>query len=170
MATSEITPDALFFRKPNMTINNQPKVVKWHFNECHMACENAEMLEKDSFISRVCDATCLNNNSWMSFRFNGHNCGAGDSSKYGKSCRLCFTDQQAALDADHVFTSSNGNLSTSHDHVIMCDTKRPPEAIDCSTVCKNNRNTVWTFGNHPKYHVDRKKPDAESHKQTFSNA
>ena len=134
--------DALFIRKAARNIGKQRGIANQHFRGCNRACEYGETLPGKGAISRVCDATCVNVSSWMAFRFNGYNCGAGDYLKYGMSCRLCYTDQQMALSADQALTSSNGDSSTSQNHVIMCGTKQPPDAIDCSRACKGNINTV----------------------------
>lgn len=141
-ATDEYAPDALFLRRAAQSIVKQPGMANQHFRGCNHACGYGESLFEEGAVLRVCDATCMNVHSWMAFRFNGHNCGAGEYLKYGMSCRLCYTDQQAALIADQALTSSNWNSSTSKSHVTMCGTKQPPDSIDCSRACRDNTNTV----------------------------
>ena len=109
---------------------------------CLEACGLGGKPMKNGVLSTVCDATCVEDSSWMGVRFNGLNCGAGNPSKYGESCRLCFSDQLAALKADQALAVSNRNSSTPSVHVIMCETKRLPEAIGCSHGCGNNIDTV----------------------------
>lgn len=152
---AEIASDALFFQSPEMRIKNRPHTATRHIYGCHQACENSGNMVEESAVSRVCDATCINDGTWVGFRFNGRNCGAGNSLKYGESCRLCFTDQQAALDADKTLADSDGHSSTFHEHVIMCDTRRPPESIDCSTECKESIHTVRRLENEPVRRIGR---------------
>lgn len=87
-------------------------------------------------VSTVCDASCGTNN-----RFDGYLCGAGDSIKYGNSCRLCYTDQTAALEAE-ANLRSRGEDTDEEKHVIMCDTLRPPSAVECSSKCDEKKDTV----------------------------
>ena len=79
--------------------------------------------------STVCDVTCAEGG-----RFDGYLCGAGSSIKFGAMCRLCFNDVEEARKAESRL--KNGK------HVIMCDTMRPPAAVDCSDECTIKKDTV----------------------------
>lgn len=108
---------------------------------CKAACEKASG-DENSRIS-VCDSTCLGGgDTFTGARFNGHNCGAGNVAKFGKACRLCYEDQEAAIAADDALATEAADSSTPDAHVIMCSTKRPPEATNCPRECSNDINTV----------------------------
>lgn len=113
---------------------------------CEAACGQVDSLVGDRLpagISTVCDASCDTDN-----RFAGHLCGAGDSAKFGSSCRACYTDQQAALRAEaelRKFDVSSEDTAEQSKHVIMCDTMRPPSAMDCSAECSAKMDTVSFF-------------------------
>ncbi|CAN0500746.1 unnamed protein product, partial [Laminaria digitata] len=64
----------------------------WCEASCGDAAASADLPDD---VSTVCDASCE-----VETRFGGYLCGAGDSQKYGGSCRLCYTDQKAALRAE----------------------------------------------------------------------
>ena len=128
---------------------------KQQFCVCRHICGYSVKHVEEGVASKVCDATCVKGLSWMDFRFNGHKCGAGDPSKYGMFCIVCFINQQAAIDADEALSGLNGTSLTSRGHVLMCDIKTPPEAIDCSSDCKGNIHTVWTLANNLAHHVRR---------------
>lgn len=81
-----------------------------------------------------------------------HNPGAPE--EYGNHCRLCYNDRDAALRADRDLAEQSkvaaggevlpnvANEGRAGKHVIMCDTKRPPEALDCSSECTQATDTV----------------------------
>ena len=79
--------------------------------------------------STVCDTTCAEGG-----RFGGYLCGAGNSIKFGAVCRLCFTDVAEARKVENRLKDGK--------HVIMCDTMRPPPAVDCSDECSIKTDTV----------------------------
>lgn len=109
---------------------------------CKVACEK-DRDDDDSAMSSVCDSTCLGGGeSFIGARFNGHNCGAGNIAMYGKACRLCYDDQEAAINADDALAKEATDSSKPDAHVIMCSTKRPPEAINCHRECNMDINTV----------------------------
>ena len=139
---AEIPPDALFLRRRDSAPEKWSNTVEREADGCLPACGSQTNMAESDDVSTVCDDTCVNGHPWMGIRFDGHNCGAGDPSKYGESCRLCFKDQGVALLEDVVLAASNGITWASNVHVIMCDTKRPPEAMDCSRECTDNVNTV----------------------------
>lgn len=101
---------------------------------CTDACGDAEGLPAG--LSTVCDPSCDLNN-----RFDGHLCGAGNANKFGSSCRWCYTDQRAALVAEEALRRADGS-DVEPKHVIMCDTLRPPSALDCSSKCALKTDTV----------------------------
>lgn len=80
--------------------------------------------------STVCDPTCTASGS----RFDGYLCGAGDSETFGAMCRMCYIDVAEAREAESKLAAGL--------HVIMCDTKRPPAAVECSDMCRLKKNTV----------------------------
>lgn len=117
------------------------------FRGCRHICGYSVKHVEEGVASKLCDATCVKGLSWMDFRFNGYKCGARDPSKYGMFCIVCFTNEQTAIDADGALSGLNGTSLTSLDHVMMCDIKTPPVAIDCSSDCKGNIHTVWILAN-----------------------
>lgn len=124
----------LFFHERDEDIGDEDST---HVKGCKAACE------KDSALSSVCDSTCLGGGeSFTGARFNGHNCGAGDPAKYGKACRLCYDDQEDAINADDALATEAADSSEHDAHVIMCSTKRPPDAINCPRECITDVNTV----------------------------
>lgn len=109
---------------------------------CEDSCGSGDGLP--SGVSTMCDVTCD-----LHGRFGGHLCGAGDSAKYGSSCRLCYTDQVAALAAEAELRNMDSVDDAAGKHVIMCDTKRPPAALECDAKCDLKADTVslGTFSN-----------------------
>eukprot|EP00903_Cladosiphon_okamuranus_P019226 g17680.t1 len=112
---------------------------------CHKACgSDAATLVQGT--SAVCDPTCTASGS----RFDGYLCGAGDSAKFGGMCRLCYTDVAEAREAESKLADGL--------HVIMCDTKLPPAAADCSDECRLEKDTVCDeacgTGVHGDYNCD----------------
>lgn len=109
--------------------------------DCTPSCGKPDnrILRGLSGTSNVCDVTCRMNQNGDGSRFGGHLCGDNDRSKYGPACRTCYTDEKAALSADRKLGS---HADTSGRHVIMCDTKRPPQAKECSEACAKQRDTV----------------------------
>ncbi|CAM9264062.1 unnamed protein product [Choristocarpus tenellus] len=100
--------------------------------------------------STVCDPSCSLGGGKLLPRFGGYLCGAGDDFKYGKGCRLCYTDLQEAQRADMalwdrsmqvVDRASNGSCYE-RPHVIMCDTLSPPPAENCHEKCNVQGNAV----------------------------
>ena len=78
----------------------------------------------------MCDPTCAAADG----RFGGYLCGAGNSDRFGAMCRICYTD---AAEAREVESRLAPGL-----HVVMCDTGRPPAAIECSDECGLKKDTV----------------------------
>lgn len=89
--------------------------------------------------STVCDRTC----SAEPPRYGGFLCGASDENNFGASCRLCYVGVEEARKAEKEFWKSDGS-SDGEDvrRVIMCDTMRPPEDLDCSDTCTGKRDAV----------------------------
>lgn len=106
---------------------------------CSSACGSSAETGLLTGTSTVCDETCAVG------RFGSLLCGAGDAHKYGAMCRLCYTD---LIQAHEMERSLRAIASDPHEdggevqHVIMCDTMRPPEAAACSSKCSRKRNTV----------------------------
>lgn len=101
---------------------------------CEATCGTEH--EESSGMSTVCDPSCETDN-----RFAGYLCGAGDPLRFGSSCRTCYTDQEAALVAEGELRLEDPFTSEAR-HVIMCDTRRPPEAMECSAKCTLKTDTV----------------------------
>lgn len=146
VVTSGNSPNVLFLRRVAGTMDTPIQMVTPHSYECQYTCGYRGTPVEENVVSRVCDATCMNYHPWMPDHLNGHNGGSGNM-KYGKSCRLCYTNQQAVLDAEQALNGSNGNSWTPYGHAITCDKKQPPEATSCSLDCKDNANTVGTLTN-----------------------
>ena len=140
--TNVIAPDVLFLRRRAGSPETLLNKAEQEFRGCQEACGTRGNPMNNGVLSTVCDATCVEDSSWMGVDFNGLNCGVGNPSKYGESCRLCFGDQAAALKADQALAALTRNASTPPVHVIMCETKRPPEAVDCPRECEDDINTV----------------------------
>ena len=110
---------------------------------CEPSCGDADAAAATNLpdgVSTACDASCGVEN-----RFGGYLCGAGDSQKFGGSCRLCYTDQEAALRAEAELRKmddfyAEGDAEARH--VVMCDTMRPPSALGCSSECADKKDTV----------------------------
>ncbi|CAM9423519.1 unnamed protein product, partial [Hapterophycus canaliculatus] len=101
-------------------------------------------------ISSFCDGSCSAEWSPSSLlptgpRFGGQGCGAGDPSKYGTNCRLCYANQQGALEADRVLEATRSSSVSSAEHVVMCDTQAPPAALECSAECQDLGNTICDY-------------------------
>lgn len=86
-------------------------------------------------MSTVCDLSCAPEWSSAGPRFDGHGCGAGDPSRFGKTCRQCYTSEEAALAEDRRLSSPAVLDSAQGVHVVMCSTGNPPQAPECSDEC-----------------------------------
>lgn len=83
--------------------------------------------------STFCDPTCT---AALDSRFGGYLCGAGDSERFGATCRMCYMDVEEARKAERTLSDSDGL------HVVMCDTQRPPAALECGDKCGIKKDTV----------------------------
>lgn len=110
--------------------------------------------------STVCDHSCQSGRAGA--RFHGLLCGAGDAETYGTHCRLCYVDLAEARRAEEALRFDSRTEVKEHvarlkgvvviqqrqqhhtEHVIMCDTLRPPQSADCSTKCARKVDTVST--------------------------
>ena len=76
-------------------------------------------------------------------------------SLYGEECRTCYTDEVKAVEAERRLRLSDLGESDDGDedraqangdrygeHVIMCDTLRPPSSPDCNSKCRIKLDTV----------------------------
>lgn len=108
-------------------------------------------------LSRVCDPSC--NPEVREYRFDGYLCGAGDPSLYGEECRTCYTDEVRAVEAERRLRLEDNSDSDDGDedrtqekgdrhgeHVIMCNTLRPPSSLDCNSKCRVKLDTVSAYG------------------------
>ena len=109
-------------------------------------------------ISHVCDPSC--NQEGKEYRFDGYLCGAGEPSLYGEGCRTCYTDEVRAVEAERrlrlddniAIDSDDGDEDMPQEdgdrrgeHVIMCDTMRPPSSPNCSSKCRIKLDTVSAY-------------------------
>lgn len=125
---------------------------------CKTACGGDEpplgMLDVDEgAVSTVCDPSCAPGRE-RGVRFDGYLCGAGDKSRYGRSCRVCYTDPEVAAREEmrlRAVAAEDGvgldgvgldGARSEGRHVIMCDTLRPPSALECSPKCDKKVDTV----------------------------
>ncbi|CAM9382971.1 unnamed protein product [Choristocarpus tenellus] len=100
-------------------------------------------------LSTVCDSSCFPRGG-EDPRFGGYLCGAGDATRYGDGCRLCYTDLDEAQTADealreHRIRDTREGLQEDCEegrHVIMCDTLAPPPARGCHSDCTQETKTV----------------------------
>lgn len=115
--------------------------------DCASACGLADA-DEDSEISSFCDSTCLSGWSSAGPRFGGYGCGANDPSRFGKSCRMCFTNQKAALAEERRLASPEVMGPETGVHVVMCSTGNPPPARECSDECMSSTDAVrlWSSG------------------------
>lgn len=109
---------------------------------CNSACGTPNEALFLHGTSTTCDRTCHAGKSGS--RFDGLFCGAGDPEKFGPSCRLCFTNAVEARKAELELRRENHTKDTfgRDRHVVMCDTLRPPEAVDCEAKCAMKTDTV----------------------------
>lgn len=103
-------------------------------SDCTSACGSADTYGV-SGMSTVCDSSCRPEWSSAGPRFNGHGCGASDPSRFGKTCRQCYTSQETALAEERRLSSPEFIGSNPGVHVVMCSTGTPPQAADCSDEC-----------------------------------
>ena len=100
----------------------------------------------------VCDhAACSLAGGW---RARENLCGAGDEEKFGRHCRACYLDEGEALEADRLLEAQARQAGQDGgQHVIMCDTMRPPQSTDCSLKCATKSDTVSTLKRWRKSYV-----------------
>lgn len=116
--------------------------------ECRAECGSAVLDGEGGglFMSTVCDHSCASEESGGGWRFGGRTCGAGDEKRYGSHCRLCYVDADEALRAERLLESQQRQAGhEGGQHVIMCDTMRPPESPNCSLKCATKLDTVRFF-------------------------
>ncbi|CAN0000310.1 unnamed protein product [Ectocarpus sp. 6 AP-2014] len=113
--------------------------------DCTSACGSTLSGKIGTGVSTFCDESCATGWSPAGSRLGGHDCGAGDPSQFGGTCRLCYTDEELALVADRTLASSSANPSKPDAHVVMCDTTQPPPASSCTTACQDAPDTVCDY-------------------------
>ncbi|CAM9496666.1 unnamed protein product, partial [Choristocarpus tenellus] len=119
-------------------------------SECTRFCGSSVhgLLRKGA--STTCDPSCSRVEGKLLPRFGGYMCGAGDMPKYGKDCRLCFTDLEEAQKEEMAlwYHSMQGmdrgsnNICHERQHVIMCDTLSPPPAKECDWGCTSHGDAI----------------------------
>ncbi|CAM9650691.1 unnamed protein product, partial [Ectocarpus sp. 12 AP-2014] len=114
--------------------------------DCMDACDlEPQQHERTVGVSTFCDDSCSAGWSSAGPRFGGHNCGVGAASQYGSTCRLCYTDQEKALDADKSLALSSSDPLMPDAHVVMCETGQPPPALGCPVACQKTDDTVCDY-------------------------
>ncbi|CBJ30864.1 hypothetical protein Esi_0218_0031 [Ectocarpus siliculosus] len=128
-------------------ISSPPKASASDINtlSCTGACGSEHSAQVRTGASTFCDESCSTGWSPAGPRLGGHNCGAGDPSQYGSTCRLCYTNEDEALAADRTLASLSTDPSTPDAHVVMCDTTQPPQASRCTTACQDMADTVCDY-------------------------
>ncbi|CAN0285107.1 unnamed protein product [Ectocarpus sp. 6 AP-2014] len=128
-------------------ISTPPKASSSDLNtlSCTGACGSEHSAKVRTGASTFCDESCSTGWSPAGPRLGGHNCGAGDPSQYGSTCRLCYTNEDEALAADRTLASLSTDPSTPDAHVVMCDTTQPPQASRCTTACQDMADTVCDY-------------------------
>ncbi|CAM9226822.1 unnamed protein product, partial [Hapterophycus canaliculatus] len=111
--------------------------------DCTSVCGSVGASRLPVEMSAFCDPTCSPKWSAGGPRFGGHHCGAGDVSWFGSSCRLCYTNQEAALAADLALASPDA--ASSDVHVVMCSTRMPPADVQCSSGCEETEDAVCDY-------------------------
>ncbi|CAM9281756.1 unnamed protein product [Ectocarpus fasciculatus] len=109
---------------------------------CTGACSSMHSPGLPAGMSTVCDESCSTGWSPAGPRLRGHNCGAGDPSLYGSTCRSCYTDEKEALAVDRSLGNASSDSFVAGAHVVMCDTGEPPQAPTCSPACRSIADTV----------------------------
>lgn len=119
--------------------------------DCKPACgsppagegEGEGAMSMSMSMSTVCDrASCSSPGGWL---VGEEQCGAGDEDLYGRYCRSCYLDEHEALQADRLLEAQARQAGhEAGQHVIMCDTLRPPQSADCSRKCATKVDTVST--------------------------
>ncbi|CAM9459802.1 unnamed protein product [Scytosiphon promiscuus] len=105
-------------------------------SHCGAGSDNRGLLPAGT--STVCDATCVADGAGNVGSFSGLLCGAGDPKRFGSACRLCYVDLDEAREAERrgprksslTFFGAESHVQPppQQQHVVMCDTMRPPEA------------------------------------------
>lgn len=111
---------------------------------CKPACGHTTHEDAPKGTSTICDSTCFPNKSRA--RYDGFLCGARDPERFGIHCRLCYTDIDAAREADNslLLTATSERAR----RVIMCDTKLPPPPVTCTAKCAKKNDTVSSMSIH----------------------
>lgn len=93
--------------------------------------------------STVCDPEGCSAADGGSGRVGDGLCGAGDEERYGGHCRRCYMDADEAIEAERVLERQAGQAGQEGgQHVVMCDTLRPPQSTNCSLKCAAKVDTV----------------------------
>ncbi|CAM9858332.1 unnamed protein product, partial [Choristocarpus tenellus] len=119
-------------------------------SECTQFCGGSVHGPLPKGTSTTCDPSCSRGGGKLLPRFGGYMCGVGDRAKYGKDCRLCFTDIEEAQKEEMVLwhrsmqNMDRGSNNTCHErqHVIMCDTLSPPPAKECDWECTSDGDAI----------------------------
>lgn len=110
--------------------------------DCTSACGLPDQPGIQPGMSTFCDSTCLPGWSSTGPRFGGHSCGANDASRFGNSCRLCYTNREEALAEDQELAAVRQMRPSVGTHVVMCSTGDPPPASECPEECMKSPDTV----------------------------
>lgn len=109
---------------------------------CKAPCGTTNAVLGIDGTSTVCDNSCDPTGPYGA-RFDGRFCGAGNATIFGSHCRVCFYELEAARRSELALQGGNDSPDAAQEqHVIMCESLRPPEAADCSIKCAMKTDTV----------------------------
>lgn len=102
---------------------------------CTAACGNHRPSGVRIGVSTVCDHICSESDNPRL------GCGAANKAAFGGACRVCYNDIAVAR-ADYLERTLGKESQNNENYVIMCNTRQPPGAEDCSTECSKKSDTV----------------------------
>lgn len=115
-------------------------------SSCGQTLDEPRAVVAVSGTSTVCDHTCADLGDKVGGRFGSLSCGAGNPEVYGGHCRRCFVDVDQARLAESALLREAERREEDGlgggQHVIMCDTMRPPDSASCSSRCGSKSDTV----------------------------
>lgn len=128
--------------KENEAPQRRPGVGDGEDEVCKTPCGTTNTMLGIDGTSTVCDDSCDPTGPYGA-RFDGRFCGAGNATVFGSHCRVCFYELEAARRSELALQGGSDSPDAAHEqHVIMCESLRPPEAVDCSMKCAMKTDTV----------------------------
>lgn len=105
--------------------------------DCTAACRNHGSSGLTKGLSTVCDQACSESDDPRL------GCGANNKIVFGGACRVCYNDHTVALAAQSRWTWGQAlQANDDNPYVIMCNTRQPPSAMECSPKCSKKADTV----------------------------